>query len=407
MIRRARPGLASVAVAAVVGLLAVSAPGSSGQDAPPEAPGAEIPELPPAPPGLTAELSTMYSTAHRILLQAADLGAVDPSGDPVEPPEDPAGFNEDLAQLEQDDLDLAYAAIVEIPDWVDVQPTLDELADVTGQTVEMQELLESPEPGSAESPSMATVSSFGSPDPGIEPPPGAFEPSSPVEPGEGTPCPPPPPGGSFGNLPIFQAKIGAIAVKAVFKLIPKFFFAVESIQSPVSLAFAALSEVVDLVEVALGYLKDRYQYCEGENQYVFMFSAENTALGVWELMRRSEETLANVNDGVIIVSDQLKAAQAASDEVLAADIHQALTAPLDATPNVAYQLPASEGGLLDAEPIGVQSIVTRSLESAQRAGLPVNGAAPVLLAQADDALAQGRFADAYRLYQRAYQELGG
>ncbi|MDQ2651335.1 MAG: hypothetical protein M3Z03_17495 [Actinomycetota bacterium] len=406
--------MALLVTAAVLG---VSTSWTSGQEAPPDQPTGEVPEaptLPPAPPGLSAELSGIYASAYQVLGNATALASSPPAGSEAEseaePPASPAEFNDQVAALTPQELDQTYAAIVEVPGWADVAPTMARLAEETSQTSRLADAMAEATGTGGDAPlgvvQAGPVALAASSD-DIEPPPGPFLPSAPVAPGETVPCPPPPPGANLGHDAVFSATVAAIAVKTVLDLIPEeITIPPIELPNPAKFVTSVLAELLELAQEALSYLQVIYHYCEVNNQYELNFNTENTLLVLWELLQRTERTLANSNDGVIVVSEQLQGVQAASDEVLLADLHAALAADGDGVPDVAYQLPASEGGYLDAEPIGVKSVVTQSLASAQRVGLPVNGAAPNLLALADDALEAGRHADAFRLYQACYQELG-
>jgi len=70
-----------------------------------------------------------------------------------------------------------------------------------------------------------------------------------------------------------------------------------------------------------------------------------------------------------------------------------------------FEVPARAGGYLDAQPIGVQSLVTDTLAKMQAAGQPVGADAARALSDGNSALAAKAYKDAYRLYQEAYQAM--
>jgi hypothetical protein len=72
-------------------------------------------------------------------------------------------------------------------------------------------------------------------------------------------------------------------------------------------------------------------------------------------------------------------------------------------PAVAAELPVSAGGYLDAQPVGVQQVVTAALADATKAHQPISSAAPRNLAIADAALAAGEYKKAFHYYQLVYQ----
>ena len=89
---------------------------------------------------------------------------------------------------------------------------------------------------------------------------------------------------------------------------------------------------------------------------------------------------------------------------LKVSIEQALVEP-GATGIATFELPASAGGYLDAQPVGVKAIVTDTLAKMQATHQTVGGDAVSALAAANSALAAGSYKNAYQLYQKAYQSM--
>ena len=71
------------------------------------------------------------------------------------------------------------------------------------------------------------------------------------------------------------------------------------------------------------------------------------------------------------------------------------------------EVPTSDGGYLNATPIGVQELVTAALAEEQTAGQAVNPAAPEDLASANAALAAQNYKAAFTLYGQTYREIVG
>jgi hypothetical protein len=69
------------------------------------------------------------------------------------------------------------------------------------------------------------------------------------------------------------------------------------------------------------------------------------------------------------------------------------------------QIPAAQGGYLNAVPIGVQAIATNALAQMTEAGQAVNPAAPQDLAAANADLVAGKYRQAYALYAQTYKEI--
>lgn len=93
-----------------------------------------------------------------------------------------------------------------------------------------------------------------------------------------------------------------------------------------------------------------------------------------------------------------------NDLALKVSIQQALAEPGSAS-IATFELPTSVGGYLDAQPIGVKTVVTDTLTKMQATGQSIGGDAVKALADANTALAAKNYKDAYRLYQKAYQAM--
>jgi hypothetical protein len=101
---------------------------------------------------------------------------------------------------------------------------------------------------------------------------------------------------------------------------------------------------------------------------------------------------------------QLNNAQTSLDLDLRHSIEAALAGGGN-TAIVAYQLPSSLGGYLDATPIGVQAIVTTTLAMMNTAKQPIGHDATDDLFRANHALAAGQYKQAFTDYQAAYMQL--
>jgi hypothetical protein len=361
---------------AVLGLGMIGTGGA--QTAPPAD---DPPARPVAPAGFAAELGSLYQSVFDAAQNVRALGGPD---DATAAPEDPAAFGAAVAQLTPEELGSIYAATREVEGWAALSASYRDLAEQTAQSA----------------PSSTPRS--------IEPPPPAPEPGVPIEAIEPTRCPPAPPGPDFGNYSRFVAGAAIESVRTVVALIPPKLIILNGVSIPNPARTVMLNVLIpaDIAVSTLDWLHDRHFYCEAENQYVQVFNAEAVMLEAYALLGVANGTIDNLNRGMIVLSDQVKQAQSVADQVLMADIQQALLAPSGSVANVAYMVPAEHGGYLDASPIGVRSLVTDALAAAQRARLPVGAAATTYLAQADAALSAGNYVGAYRNFQLAYQNTG-
>jgi hypothetical protein len=96
--------------------------------------------------------------------------------------------------------------------------------------------------------------------------------------------------------------------------------------------------------------------------------------------------------------------QATLDNALKQRIEEALEGGKN-TAIASFELPASLGGYLDAQPIGVKAIVTKAISDLQQAAQPVPVTAAQSLAAANSALAAGQYKAAFFKYQIAYLAL--
>ncbi|MDQ2648816.1 MAG: hypothetical protein M3Z03_04620 [Actinomycetota bacterium] len=410
-------------------------------------------DLPPAPAGFADRLGALYRTLIRIVDDGAAAGA------PPVTTMDPETFDRSLDRAAPADLAAIHQAVQQV-DLAQVERTYREIEAVTAvvapaareraagtgsesgtaapgptdddpapttsaaapegdePSATMGPVLSALVHGAGGAPSteatnrvVASITSV----PPIEPPPPPYEAIPPVEPTETMVCPDPPPGPHVGNYAINAAKVARIAINVVNEV----YDSDEEIQIPLpaldaviaiprfeKLAIVALLDAAKIVEATLTYLRDIYWDCGSIDFYRQAKVLDNVSQHLYALMTQADGTASNINAGLITVSDQVEEIERSATSMIRLRINEALTRPLDAAPRILYMLPASEGGYLDAVPVGVQGIVTANLAAAQTAGLPVNSAAPLYLRMADQALAEGQYARAFVLYQKTYQHLG-
>lgn len=276
----------------------------------------------------------------------------------------------------------------------------------------------------AAAPSSALASESGAPAAGpagparevtaIPPPPPSFVAQPPVEATETLTCAELPPGPQVGNYSIWLARVAETAFEAAAENVdieftvpvPPLFVVVLVVPNPLTIALRALHLAAQLTVLTLTYLRDRYWDCGGTDLLAAGPAMENTAIQTYGLLSQANGTLNTVNEGLIVVSDQVQFVTTSAEQILKLRIQQALALPASNTANVAYLLPASEGGYLDASPVGVKSVVTDMLAAARAARLPVRAAVTIYVAQANLALNMKNYAGAYRYFQQAYQALG-
>jgi len=448
----------SVALVLVAGLLALTAPAGAQDDEPTattiETPSAAAPvpdivppDLPassPAPAGFAQRITDLYQLVADIVDDGVALGL------PQSAALDTEAFAGKMAGLAPEELALLHAATSQA-DLAAVEETYRDLGEGTAATVDAVTGVEperapapkasdpvdaaaaGPDDGATVGPRLAAVmagdaaaSSSGGGGtnritppvvddvPPIDPPPGPYEDVPAVAATETLTCPELPPGPNVGNYAINGAKVATTVLKAIAEAImetltiipvPFSVFAI-TIPNPFKAIVELVASGAEIAEATLVYLRDRYWDCGGEDMFDQAPNMDNIALQLYGLMGQNDDTISNINSGVLTVSGQIDGLHRATEDVLRLRVQQALTAPIDSPPNIAYMLPAAEGGYLDALPVGVQDLVTDAVTAALEAGLPVNSAAPMYLTLADAALDQGDYARAYVLYQKTFQNLG-
>ena len=377
--------------------------------------------LPAAPKGFAGQVSALYDDLYRadqLLQQGAGAGSAPVSKLPGE-----GTFAGDVAALPSQALDELYQAAEKNPQWATlpgrVQQLLDQIqqGNVPGSVSGSVRIAGQPTPLSSLARSVAHVTTVGS-FPPAEPagsfpsPPSPFVPSSPVGAYTPTVCPPGAPGGPSvapGDSAIFAAQLTGDVAANVAQDVPDMILVViagegTSIPDPAKYIAEAIQLAAVITLDTFNYVQAVANDCDTANRDGFLANIDNTTVNVYNLLTLTEQTLANLENSVNAVNNQVGVLQQTADEQLVLGIEQALTAPLGSPPNVAYELPASLGGNLDSTPVGVQEVVTNDLAAARTAGLPVNAAAAEFLAMGGQALAAGDDQQAYADFQNAYQQ---
>ena len=157
--------------------------------------------------------------------------------------------------------------------------------------------------------------------------------------------------------------------------------------------------------VGVEFPLEEFEDCEALNTFRLNANTENTQIQLYNLLKTTNTALEHVNEGHRVLEDQIDLEQHSVQEIRRLRIQQGLTATVGSAVNLSHALPESQGGFIDSEPVGVRKIVRDALDHARAVGIAITAAAPVYLAQADVALANHKYVDAYRMYQRAYQAL--
>ncbi len=240
-------------------------------------------------------------------------------------------------------------------------------------------------------------------------------PSSPVGAYTPTSCPPGAPGGPSvapGDSAIFAAQLTTDVAANVAQDVPSTITVIiagegTSIPDPAKYIAEAIQLAGVITLDTFNYVQAVANDCDTANRDGFLANIDNTTVNVYDLLTLVQGTLDHVETSINTVSQQLGVLQQTMDAQLTLAIEQALSAPMSAVANLAFELPASVGGNLDSTPIGVQEVVRGAVQARLAAGAPVNAAAEQFLTLADAALSSGNDKAAYADYHQAYLQAVG
>ncbi len=236
-------------------------------------------------------------------------------------------------------------------------------------------------------------------------------------------CPASAPGGNDGDDGIFAATLAVDIATVAAAVVPQSLVlgayvlgegATFTIPDPVNIVTQVLIGIGQIARDTLIWLHAINADCTGgaaEEQVGIIFDNVNSLIGLVDSRTTAidnEEQLlyALVDSRNTLILDKIAAIQASLNLELKITIENDL---LQGTSGAVADLevPASDGGYLDATPIGVQQLVTAALQSEQAAGQAVNPAAPEDLAAANADLTAQQYKAAFNLYGQTYREIVG
>ncbi len=234
-------------------------------------------------------------------------------------------------------------------------------------------------------------------------------------------CPAPAPGGDYGEDSIYAAQLALDAFVGADSIIPKDLTLgaevlgegdTSTFPDPAWIVVQALVGAAEVTHDTLAWRQAIANDCnnadtlaqtlviDGNVDYLTgLVDSRTTALE-----NEAELIYALVDSQTTLILNQLAVVQATINLQIKVVIEQDL---LQGTAGAVAELeqPASQGGYLDAVPIGVEEIVTGALASMRQAGQAVNPAADQDLASAEAALSGHRYKQSFALFSQAYQEI--
>lgn len=377
-----------------------------------------------APPQFAGQLVSLYQQLYSVNSVATGSQNI-PSGGAQ--PESVASFSQAVQDTPSADLNILYTAVQKTPSWSRLMT------------------LYSPPSSSTPAPSSRVQGSAGTPQPNLQaqahslrsadggsspyPYPDSsttttFAPAttSTTDPSiNEANCPSLAPGGDYGEDGIYAAQVAIDVFTQTDAAVPQqLTIGAEvlgegttfTIPDPAWIIVAALLGAAQILHDTLAYDQAKSNDCNLADQQGVVTDIYNnvdylTALvdsRTTALENEAELIYALVDTQTTQILNQLAAVQASINLQIKVVIEQDLLEPGTGSV-VEVQIPASQGGYLDAVPIGVQAIVTNALAQMNGAGQAVNPAAPEDLASANADLAAGKYRQAYALYAQTYKEI--
>ena len=382
---------------------------------PTSVPAASVKPPTPAPPGFRQSLIQLYQLAVDVAGKAsAGIG----SSVPLAQAPPLSQFTQALNSVSDTYLSQLYDATQQVSGFSDL-PTVYSaiMAELNGNPAGVAGIA-----STSVAPS-ATVSAApaSSPGTGVTFTPATTETTSPAD--NAASCPAGSPGGDYGEDAIYAANLVVDAFTIAASFVPDSIVQgdfvlgeglVITVPDPGWVAVMALFGAAQIARDTLVWRQAIWNDCNASSQQAevqVIYDNVNALIGLVDARTTAiddEEQLlyALVESRTTLILNKIAVIQASLNLELKVTIEEDLLQ--GTTGSVAlFEMPASDGGYLNASPIGVQSLVTSALTSMQQAGETVNPAAPQDLASANAALAAGNYKQAFDLYGQTYREIVG
>ncbi|HVB93143.1 MAG TPA: hypothetical protein VND67_02410 [Acidimicrobiales bacterium] len=367
----------------------------------------------PAPPGFRQQVVEVYANAVQVA-DSVDSNGAGGSVLAISPMPPTGEFDRALATLTPDQLSELYDAFLK------VHGGFSSFADALGHSAVAA--LAPPSttvalPSTLSVPGL-TAHASGS---GNTFPPATTETTDPA--GNAANCPASAPGGNDGDDGIYAATLAVDIATVAAAVVPQSLVlgayvlgegATFTIPDPVNIVVQVLIGAGQIVRDTLIWLHQINGDCTAiaqEEQVNVIFDNVNSLTTLVDSRTtgiNNEEQLlyALVDSRNTLILNKIAAIQASLNLELKITIENDL---LQGTSGAVADLevPTSDGGYLNATPIGVQELVTAALGEEQTAGQAVNPAAPQDLASANADLAAQNYKAAFTLYGQTYREIVG
>jgi hypothetical protein len=217
---------------------------------------------------------------------------------------------------------------------------------------------------------------------------------------------------TYGEGDIFAIQIAIDVVDGVYNgLSPG-----AGTDSPVGIGIYIAAAVLAAIGLALQVADDTLSYfqtvagdCQQAQMQQVGIDTDNNSYQTYQLLKEVGGTANEIDQNLANLANQ---DQANFESNLALVIEEALAAPIGTTPMSALELPdmydaQSYGGYLNSTPVGVDEVVSSTIQSMQTLGQTISPTATRDLSLAEQAESAGEFKLAFDYYRLSYQAAAG
>lgn len=216
----------------------------------------------------------------------------------------------------------------------------------------------------------------------------------------------------YGEGDIFAIQIAIDVVNGAYNILSPG----GGTDSPVGIGIYVASAILAAISLALQVTDDTLSYfqtvagdCQEAQMQEVGIDTDNNSYQTYELLKEVGGTANEIDQNLANLANQ---DTDQFDQELTLIIQQALTAPVGTTPMSALELPASYdgqnfGGYLNSTPVGVDEVVSSTIQAMQQTGQSMSPQAARDLSLAEQALAAGQFKLSFDYYRLAYQAAAG
>ncbi len=357
-----------------------------------------------APAGYASQLDSLYGEIYTAATAV-------PAGGQTEQVMTPQAFQQQVGSLSQSDLSMIYTATSSVPNFNSLSSTFQQADNVAVKAAAMLKLNGSAS-SSGSSPAgrihgsslhfVGMGARLVSPIAETN-----FQPSQPVVLYPAASCPNGSPGMNYGETAIFALQVAVDVIAEAVAVIPDGLstaFGNVTIPNVARIIVAAIQLGVAITHDTFAYLQAVSNDCASNYLASLAGNTDNTAYQTFQQLTQVAGTANEIDTNLANLTNQ---DTSQFRQQLTLSIEQALAEPSSTPPMAQMELPASSGGYLDSSPVGVNAVVTQTIQAMLAAGQPVNPQASRDETLAEDALGSGQYKLAFDYFRLAYQAAAG